>query len=131
MRHSLRHGLGLLVVFGLLAVLAMAVPASAAPAATSSLTARHCGHLCVKIDGQGLMPGTFVSIDYSTPFGPVVIVDLDHPIGADGEYHFEWQISETCQPSRDITRRLTVFVGATAADGSSLSDSVDFMIKFC
>jgi hypothetical protein len=122
--------IGLLAVLTLLAAIAITGWASAAPA-TSSITVGHCGHLCVRIDGEDLMPDTFVSINYSLPSGPVALVDFDHPIGADGTYHNEISLVGSCQPSRDITRRITVFASAVAADGSRIEDSVNVMIPFC
>jgi hypothetical protein len=122
--------IGLLAVLTLSAAIAAAGRASAAPA-TSSISVRHCGHLCVRIDGEGLMPDTFVSINYTLPSGPVAQVDFDHPIGADGTYHNEISLAGSCQPSKDITRRTTVFASAVAADGSRIEDSVDVMLPFC
>jgi hypothetical protein len=129
MRAMLRGALCVLVLL----VLASAVPVSASPAtATSSLTARKCGHFCIKVDGQGLMPDSFVSISYTLPSGPVAQVDFDHPIGADGEYHVEWQIGAgVCQPTKSIGNKVDVGFGAIAADGTPLSDSVVITIKFC
>ena len=131
MRSTARGALGVLVLLITLAVTAMAVPASAATA-TSSLTIKRCGHNCLLVEGHGLMPGSFVSIDYTLPSGPVAQVDFDHPIGADGEYSVEWDItSGVCQPFKSGGNKIQVGVGAIAADGTALSDSIELTIKYC
>ena len=78
------------------------------------------------------MPDTFVSISYGLPSGPVAQVDFDHPIGTDGQYHVEWDItSGVCQPFKSGGNKFDVGVGAIAADGTPLSDAIQLTIKYC